>query len=399
MKKYCLIVLSIVVTLMVIIFLLRKESAQNINNSFSSEESKAITKQIELTDYIELSVMEFIEETGIMLQQDAENKNIWKTEDNTIWVETENDQIIYLSISRLTEENESKQPVEENSVITVAGISLGDEISRLRETVLKGAEMETEGGCCFYYTSLDLSRLGIERLALVNTTVDCIEAYFDLSLKKSSEGLEYIWEEKVLQKEGSQNDMLETTEDACVEMQKYYEHPEYIDKTIVQIRYPYLEIPEKPVITQNANNLILETVKRIEEETYQKTDRNIIVQADYMITYITSRFISITFRVYVTGRDIEEKPWQYCNINMTKNGEGATLSDIGLSRNEIYTACSNAQYKVDIEDYMKAYDTGWNQYRITPTKYVLYVKVLDENKESQNNEKILAIELFRSWYG
>ncbi len=52
---------------------------------------------------------------------------------------------------------------------------------------------------------------------------------------------------------------------------------------------------QNPEMAQNVNGLILETVERIENETYGKTDENVIVQADYMITYMTGKFVSNFF--------------------------------------------------------------------------------------------------------
>lgn len=382
-----------------------QEKRENGEKNFNAEEDflessrKVVLKgrKIELTDYLELSIEEFVEETGIFLFQDTE-ENVWKTKDDMVYVETDDNGIAYLSISKLMMDNKSEElPDTEKVCYTIAGISLNDELSVLEKTILKNATKETGGGCYSYYTSLELSRLGIERMTLIGTPVDSIEIYIDLSLKESSKDLKCNWEEKIIQKEGEQNDKLRVCENPYEEMQIYDKQEDKIDKTLIWIKYPYFDIAEKPEMTQNINYLIAETVKRIEDETYRKTDENIIVQADYMITYMTSKFISITFRVYVVGDDIDKRPWQYCNINLLQNGKGATLSDIGLTREQIVTACNASLTVADTENYLKGYDKNWYQYRITPVKYVLYVKSM--NEETQNEYDFIPVELFRTWYG
>ena len=57
--------------------------------------------------------------------------------------------------------------------------------------------------------------------------------------------------------------------------------------SLVWIKYPTLEIPGEPEMTENANAVIREAIKKIEDNTYKKTDKNIVVTADYKINYIS----------------------------------------------------------------------------------------------------------------
>lgn len=412
---------SIVITLIAVIFMLSQnkneedqnmaesgetknrelEDIQIVDKEFSAEEKgwEANIKEdkIELMNYIELPLEDFIKETGLSLKPDQESKNVWKTENNVIRVSTKQDRIIGLSISQLVGDEEIKQLIlTEGFPYTIAGISLNDEISHLEKDLLKDASYVSGGSGYSCYTSLDLSKMGIDVLTLINMgKVDGIYVNFDFSLKKNAEELEYIWEEKIYQKEGVQNNQLKIVEKPCGEIPEYNKQLRNIDKTIIWIRYPHIEISGRPEMTQNINNLILETVEKIEDKTYRRTDENVVVKADYMITYMTSKFVSITFRVYVTGNDVERTPWQYCNINMEKNGEKAVLSDIGLTREEISEACDSSWYPVDKESYMEEYDTNWNHYRITPVKCILYVKPLPEDKELSDAKDSIPIEIFR----
>lgn len=54
-----------------------------------------------------------------------------------------------------------------------------------------------------------------------------------------------------------------------------------------------------------------------------------------------------------------------------------------------------AWYQVDTESYMEEYDMNWNQYQITPVKYVLYVKPSPEDKELSAVKDVIPIEIFR----
>ena len=58
-----------------------------------------VKEKIELTDYADLPIEEFMEETGIALQH-REN-NLWATEDEDIWVKTDQGRIIRMSIDKL----------------------------------------------------------------------------------------------------------------------------------------------------------------------------------------------------------------------------------------------------------------------------------------------------------
>lgn len=345
-------------------------------------------EKMELTDFTELPIEEFIKETEIPLYQEEDGE--WRTEDNLIRAKTDNGKIICLVLSDYTgdtaKDKELEQLIETKGFpYTIAGISLHDNVSYLENTVLESACRVSSGGIGRdYYTSLDLSRLGIEKLTLdeIGETVGTVMADFDMSLKESAEGLEYIWGEKVRQKEGKRNDRLSIPEDLYTEIPENYKQPGNIEKTIVSIKYPCLEIPGNPEMERNANNLILEAVERIEDKTYRKTDENMVVEADYFMTYITSRFISITFRVEVehNGEGVLG-PWQYCNINIAKNGEGATLADLGITKEDVITACGASQVPVNVESYLEEYDTRWCQFEISPIEYWLYIPALDSQPD------------------
>ena len=369
-------------------------------NQFLAE--KKVKEKAELMDYAELPIEEFIRETGIPLCQDQDDQDSWSAEDGLIIVEAEvkDGSIVNLSIwvKSRGQSEEAKRDAVERFPYVLGGVNLNEDISLLEKNVLKNASIVSgEGPGYYYYTGIELSGLGIERLTIMSagTTADTIKADVDMSLKEMTEGLTYIWGEKVNQKEGSRNDKLEVSENPYTELPGYYAQQEKIDQTVVWIKYPCIAIPENPEMAQNVNGLILETVERIENETYGKIDENVIVQADYMITYMTGKFVSITFRVNVTGNDTEETPWQYCNINMEKNGEKAVLSDIGITRDDVLEACNACWYQVDTESYMEAYDTNWNQFQITPVKYVLYVKPSPEDKELSAVKDVIPIEIFR----
>lgn len=361
---------------------------QNDNEEFCLVENK-----IELTDFAELPIEEFIKTTEIPLFQEEEGS--WKTEDNSIRAKTDKGKITCLSISLFTGDIEGDKRLEQlikagKFPYTIAGIHLHDNVTHLENTVLKTASRVSSGGIGRdYYTSLELSRLGIERLTLeeIRETVGGVTVDLDMSLKESAEGLEYIWGEKVRQKEGEKNDRLTVPEDLYTEIPENYKQPGNIEKTIVSIKYPCLEIPENPEMEQNVNSLILEKVEKIEDKTYRKTDENIVVEADYFMTYITSKFISITFRVKISDNDgTRMGPWQHCNINIAKNGVGATLADVGITREDVAIVCGAYREPLDTEAYLEKYDTGWDHYVIEPMEYILYVPVKDEESEPQDED-------------
>lgn len=370
-------------------------------NQFLAE--KKVKEKAELMNYAELSVEEFIKETGIPLCQMPEYPDSWCAEDGliTVGADMKDGRIVNLSIQIRScgQSEEAKRDAVEKFPYVLGGVSLNEDTSLLGKNVLKDASMVSgEGPGYYYYTGMELSGLGIERLTITSggTAADTVTADVDMSLKEAAEGLTYIWGEKVCQKEGSRNDRLAVSESPYTELPGYYVQQENIDQTVVWIKYPCIAIPDNPEMEQNVNALILETVERIENETYGKTDENVIVRADYMITYMTSKFVSITFRVYVMGSDGEKAPWQYCNINMEKNGEKAVLLDIGITRDDVLEACNACWYQVDTESYMKEYDTNWNQFKITPLGYVLYVKPSPEDKELSAKKKVIPVEIFRT---
>ena len=193
---------------------LTKEGEEGREYPNTGTGSMELEEKIELTDYVELSIEDFLRETGVPLHQKKDNKNVWISEDNVLWVGTINGQVAYISISQLTGNKEIKKKIaQEGHPYMIAGISLNDEMSDLYDTVLKNASYGWGDGGYYYYTGLDLCKFGIEKLTLMEMgTVDGIEADFDMSLKESAEGLEYIWEEKVLYKEGTRNDKLAVCE-------------------------------------------------------------------------------------------------------------------------------------------------------------------------------------------
>lgn len=371
---------------------------QNDNEEFCLVENK-----IELTDFAELPIEEFIKTTEIPLFQEEEGS--WKTEDNSIRAKTDNDKITCLSISLFTGDIEGDKRLEQlikagKFPYTIAGINLNDSVSYLESTILKSASRVSSGGIGRdYYTSLDLSGLGIEKLTIANEgIVGGITADFDMSLKESADGLEYIWGEKIRQKEGEKNDRLAIPEDFYMKIPGNYKQPGNIEKTIVSIKYPCLEIPGNPETEQNANSLILDTVKKIEDKTYRNTDENMVVEADYFITYITSRFISITFKVEVSDNDGTRRgPWQYCNINIDNNGKGATLADVGITREEIAVVCGAYREPLDTEAYLEKYDESWDQYNIKPTEYWIHVPTLNEENGFSDKDFTAHVRIYRYW--
>ena len=203
----------------------------------------------------------------------------------------------------------------------------------------------------------------------------------------------------MLYKEGTRNDKLAVCEISDSVMAGSDEKQENIDKTILSIKYPCMEVPGNPEMTQNINNLILEKVEQIEDKTYKKTDENIIVQAEYMITYMTSKFISISFRADVTGNAMEKPLWLFCNINITENGEGATLADVGITKEDIVTACDASSKSLnlvlDVEEYLEMYDINWDQFRILPTECLIYVPVLNEDTGLSDEDDVCSIRLIK----
>lgn len=141
-------------------------SFQNEDVPNDMEEFWLKEKRMELTDFAELPIEEFIKETGIPLYQEEEGR--WRTEDRTIWAKTDNSRIVSLSVDYVFENEKQKQLVEAGEFpYTIAGIKLNDDVSYLEDTILEDAIRISSGGIGRdYYTSLNLSRLGIEKLTL-----------------------------------------------------------------------------------------------------------------------------------------------------------------------------------------------------------------------------------------
>ena len=344
-----------------------------------------VKEKIELTDYADLPIEEFMEETGIALQH-REN-NLWATEDEDIWVKTDQGRIIRMSISKLLYDSESgKFSIDEEWFpYTLAGISPNDNRMDLENGVLKGGSAVNQGMGHHYYSNLYLSKMGIEKLTLVASlgygeVVHTIDVDLDMSLKENAEGLEYVWKEKVMEKSGTCNDKLTEGDGSYAEVADWYNETGEVNKTGVWIKYPYLEIEGNAEMTKNANAVISEAIEKVEDRAYKSSDENVILCVDYIISYVSSKLISITFIADVTDESKKDRFWQRCNINIAKNGEKAYLADLGFTKENIAEACSTAGVNpANIEAYLDDFDTNWDQYRIEPMKYYLYVPALEES--------------------
>ena len=345
----------------------------------------AAEEKMELTDYANLPIEEFMEETGIALQH-REN-NLWATEDEDIWVKTDQGRIVHMSISKLLYDSESgKFSIDEEWFpYTLAGISPNDNRMDLENGVLKGGSAVNQGMGYHYYSNLYLSKMGIEKLTLVaalgyGEVVDTIDVDLDMSLKENAEGLEYVWKEKVMEKSGTCNDKLTEGDGSYAEVADWYNETGEVNKTVAWIKYPYLEIEGNAEMTENANAVISEAIEKVEDRAYKSSDENVILCVDYIISYVSSKLISITFIADVTDESKKDRFWQRCNINIAKNGEKAYLADLGFTKENIAEACSMAGVNpANIEAYLDDFDTNWDQYRIEPMKYYLYVPALDES--------------------
>lgn len=374
-----------------------QSEADQSDENISAEVEKALAEEmkrekIELMDYVELPVEEFIEKTGIPLSQVDENtwntenaEDIWYPENASVWLTTDKERIVELSVILRCRGKENEAAFAEAFPYTVAGIRMYMSASYYRETLLRDAavkEISYNGG---EYTNLELSKQGIKLLRLMDYNGEAVcevTVDIDMSLKENTEGLEYVWEERVCQKEGSRNDSLKVAEEPYTEFPDCYRKVENIDKTFVWTRYPYLAIPGKPEMEKNANEVIAEAVKKIWDNTYGSTDKNIIVDAEYTISYVSSKFISICFYVYVMNENGQKNLWQYCNINIGENGRKAYLSDLGISKERVAARCEAGHElgPVDTESFLKNYDTNWDQYYISPTEYTIIVKPLFEEE-------------------
>lgn len=251
-----------------------------------------------------------------------------------------------------------------------------------------------------FYGSLYLSKFGIEVLHLWHDAgeIDVLSVEIDQSLKENAEDLEYIWEERVCQKEGSRNDRLKLSQEPYTEFPERYREMENIDETFVWTRYPYLVIPGKPEMEKNANEVIIEAVEKMWENTYGSTDENIIVDAEYDFSYITSKLISIYFYIRIKDSSGWKNLWRYCNINIAENGRKAYLADVGISKEKVAARCEagNEFGPVDTERFLESYDTNWDQYYISPTEYTIIVKPLYEEEENwQYGERTTSIEIVK----
>ena len=132
---------------------LTKEGEEGREYPNTGTGSMELEEKIELTDYVELSIEDFLRETGVPLHQKKDNKNVWISEDNVLWVGTINGQVAYISISQLTGNKEIKKKIaQEGYPYMIAGISLNDEMSDLYDTVLKNASYGWGDGGYYYYS-------------------------------------------------------------------------------------------------------------------------------------------------------------------------------------------------------------------------------------------------------
>ena len=156
----------------------QKEEFSFSDKIFQNDEKKCQINEekIELTDYVDLSVEEFIEETGILLYQ--EEAGTWRTENETVWLNVDDGKIISLQLYKSIDDESDA----EEYLYTIAGICLNDEVENIESTILKNAsKVSGEGYGYDYYTSPELSGLGIERMELIHLeTVDGICVYFDI---------------------------------------------------------------------------------------------------------------------------------------------------------------------------------------------------------------------------
>lgn len=382
-----------------------KSYIENVNDELQSEETEkeegAEKEKIELMDYAELDIEEFMKETGILLFQGKEKETIWATDDNVIRVYTDGGKIAGLEMDGILCEEEAKELIKrEGFSYTLAGISLNDEMSYIEETVLRDACHDEGMLHEEFYSSLYLSKLGIETLQVLHDgdKIGMLSAGFDQSLKDNSEHLEYIWTDRIRHKEGTENDKLETVQEPYADMPERYQDSENIEKTVVWIKYPCLEIPSEPEMTENANAAIQEAVKKIEDNTYKKTEKNIVVTADYEIDYISGEFISISFDIYVYEEAVE-KQWlgQFCNINISKNGEKAYLADWGITKERVAKECFSSEMldEKDVEEYLKNYNTNWDKYVMYIRRCIVFVKDPDKENELRGNDDL---ERLVRWY-
>ncbi len=95
------------------------------------------------------------------------------------------------------------------------------------------------------------------------------------------------------------------------------------DESMAEIKYPCVEIPGHSQLNQNINNTILEAVKKLEDKIYEEAEGDVTVKTEYRIIYMTSKLASIEFLAEITDNVDEKNLFQFCNINIAKNGEKA----------------------------------------------------------------------------
>ena len=209
----------------------KEKSYSDVNDEVQIEE----TEKIELMDYVELDIEEFMKETGIHLFQDKEKQTIWTTDDDVIRVYTDGGKIAGLEMDGILCEEKSKESIKkEGYPYTLAGISLNDQISYIKETVLRDACYDDGMLGEEFYSSLYLSKLGIEMLQVIHDgdKIRMLSTRFDQSLKDNSEHLEYIWTDRIRHKEGTKNDKLEAVQEPYAHMPGGYQGSEILKKQL-----------------------------------------------------------------------------------------------------------------------------------------------------------------------
>lgn len=137
-----------------------------------------------------------------------------------------------------------------------------------------------------------------------------------------------------MEKCGVCNDKLTETDDSYAEVVGRYKESGKIDKTGVRITYPYLEIAGNAEMTQNANAVISEAIEKIEDRAYGNSGENVILQVEYMMNYVSSKLISITFIADVTSNS-KRKNFGNDVISILPKTERRRISQIWVSRRKI----------------------------------------------------------------
>lgn len=109
----------------------KAEQGEELSDENDLEEFWLKEEKIELADFAELPIEEFIKETEIPLYQEDEGK--WRTEDNLIWAKTDNGKIISFLLCDYTGDAAKDEKLEQlietkGFPYTIAGINLHDNV-------------------------------------------------------------------------------------------------------------------------------------------------------------------------------------------------------------------------------------------------------------------------------